>query len=75
MYLGIFNKHTRIHNRRIATPVSGFPSGKRQAAPIMLCIIRAALFLPFTFGGLANYIMLNISSHVIMYTSTPLVHS
>jgi hypothetical protein len=33
----------------IATPISGFFPGKRHAAPIMHCMIGAALFLPFTF--------------------------
>jgi hypothetical protein len=34
------------NSRRIATPVLGFLSGKCQAAPITLCLIGAALFLP-----------------------------
>jgi hypothetical protein len=38
-----------MDSRRIATPVSGFLPRKRHAAPIILCVIGAALFLPFTF--------------------------
>jgi hypothetical protein len=54
MYLGIFNKDTHTHtftinSLRIATPVSGLLLGKRHASPIMLCMIGATLFLPFTF--------------------------
>jgi hypothetical protein len=52
MYLGLFNKehtHSQTNSRRIATPVSGFLPGKRHAAPIMPCMIGAALFLPFAF--------------------------
>jgi hypothetical protein len=54
MYLGLFNKkkentHSLTNSRCIATPVLGFLPGQRHAAPIMPCMIGAALFLPFTF--------------------------
>jgi hypothetical protein len=51
MYLGLFNKgtHSQTNSWCIATPVSGFLPDKRHAAPIMPCMIGAALFLPFTF--------------------------
>jgi hypothetical protein len=52
MYLRLLNKehtHSQTNSRRIVTPVSGFLPGKRHAAPIMPCVIGAALFLPFTF--------------------------
>jgi hypothetical protein len=52
MFLGLFNKkntHSLTNSRHIATPVSGFLPGKRHAAPIMPCVIGAALFLAFTF--------------------------
>jgi hypothetical protein len=54
MYLGLFNKNTYslTNSRRIATPVSAFLPDKRHVAPIMPCVIGAALFLPFTFAFL-----------------------
>jgi hypothetical protein len=38
-----------INSRCTTTPVSGLLLGKRHAAPIVLCMIGAALFLSFTF--------------------------
>jgi hypothetical protein len=51
MYLGIFNRDTRIHNQLSAHrhPISGLLSGKHHGALIMLCMIGATLFLPFNF--------------------------
>jgi hypothetical protein len=52
MYIGLFNKkniHSLTNSRHITTLVSGFLPGKRHVAPIMPCVIGAALFLPFTF--------------------------
>jgi hypothetical protein len=52
MNLGLFNKgytHSQTNSRRIAAPVLGFLPGKHHAAPIMPCMIGAALLLPFTF--------------------------
>jgi hypothetical protein len=52
MYIELLNKkhtHSQTNSRRIATPVSGFLPGKHHAAPIMPCVIGAALFEPFTF--------------------------
>jgi hypothetical protein len=41
------NTRSQINSQRITTPVLGFLPGKRHAAPIMPCMIGAALFLSF----------------------------
>jgi hypothetical protein len=43
------NTHSQTNSRCIATPILGFLPGKCHATPIMPYMIRAALFLPFTF--------------------------
>jgi fatty acid desaturase len=59
-----------INSRRIATPVSGLLSGKRHATPNLLCLIGAALFLPFTFVFLEALLMAsNTSYHKCLHGS------